>query len=222
MATIIQDAKPKTFADLLDRIGHVPLDRIRLDPAPGRATEADVIKALDGADKRLYELVDGVLVEKAMGTKEGMLGSRLCFYFWEFLEKHDLGIVVGADGPFRLRLGLVRFPDVCFVSWERLPDGELPDQAIARVVPDLAVEILSESNTKREMERKLRDYFEAGVRLVWLIDTKSETAQVFSSPSSGRKLGKDQSLDGVDVLPGFRLPLRELFASGRRRGKKSR
>ena len=80
---------------------------------------------------------------------------------WNFVEAHDLGVVVGGDGPFRLRVGLVRLPDVCFISWERLPGGEFPGEAVAPVVPDLAVEVLSKSNTREEMARKRREYFAA-------------------------------------------------------------
>jgi Uma2 family endonuclease len=211
-----------TLAELLHRLGDVSPERIRVPPAPGKATEDDVVAALDGPEKRLCELVDGVLVEKAMGTKEGVLGGLIVYYFWAFLDENDLGIAVPADGPVRLQLGLVRIPDVSFISWERLPAGQLPDAAIAPVVPDLAVEVLSQGNTKGEMERKLRDYFEAGVRLVWFIQPKNQTATVYTSPSKSRRIGKDQALDGGEVLPGFRLSLKELFARAQRRQRKSR
>ncbi len=139
---------PATMADLLHQLGDLAPDRVWMNPLPGTATEEDVIAALEGPEKRLCELVDGILVEKVMGTREGLLAGLIGHYFWDYLEENDLGVTVGADGPFRLRLGLVRIPDVCFVSWERLPDGELPDAAIAPVVPDLVVEVLSEENTK--------------------------------------------------------------------------
>jgi Uma2 family endonuclease len=207
---------------MLHRLGDVSPERIRVRPAPGTATEDDVVVALDGPEKHLCELVDGVLVEKTMSTKEGLLAGLVVHFLWAFLEENDLGLVVGADGALRLRLGLVRIPDVSFISWERLPGGELPDKAIAPVVPDLAVEVLSEGNTKGEMERKLRDYFEAGVRLVWFIQPKNQTASVYTSPTKSRRIGKDQVLDGGEVLPGFRLSLKELFARARRRQRKSR
>jgi Uma2 family endonuclease len=221
MPTELQAANG-TLADLLRQIGNVPPERIRALPAPGTATEKDVITALDGPEKRLYELVDGVLVEKTMGTKEGVLAGLIVYFLWDFLEENDLGLVAGADGPVRLQLGLVRIPDVSFVSWERLPGGELPDAAIAPIVPDLAIEVLSAGNTKGEMERKLRDYFEAGVRLVWLIQPKTQTATVYTAPTKVRRIGKEGVLDGGGILPGFRLSLRELFARARRRQRKPR
>jgi Uma2 family endonuclease len=207
----------ETLADLVKQLGDIPLERIRLKPAPGTATEEDVVAALDLPRKLLCELVDGVLVEKPVGTKEALLAGVIVHLFWDYLEEQDLGIVIPADGPLRLWIGLVRIPDVSFISWDRLPGGELPDQAIAGVIPDLAVEVLSKSNTKREMERKLREYFQAGVRLAWLIDPKTQSAKVYTSATKARRIGPDQVLDGGDVLPGFTLPLKQLFARGRRR-----
>ena len=122
--------------------------------------------------------------------------------------------------------GLVRIPDVAFISWERLPGKVVvPDEAIPDLAPDLAVEVLSEGNTKEEMERKLKDYFFAGVRLVWYIDLKKRTAEVYTSPDQGVTLTEGQTLDGGEVLPGFRLPLRQLFAllappTGRKRNSR--
>src|SRR5206468_1626606 len=77
--------------------------------------------------------------------------------------------------------------------------------------PDLAVEVLSKGNTRAEMDRKLREYFAAGVRLVWLIDPKTRTARVHTSPEEMTRLGEGDTLDGGDVLPGFALPLRDLL-----------
>ena len=129
-----------------------------------------------------------------------------------FTAEHDLGIVTGPDGTMRLMPGLVRIPDVAFVSWERFPGKVVPAEAIPDLAPDLAVEVLSEGNTKQEMERKLKDYFFAGVRLVWYVDLKKRTAEVYTSPEQGVTVTEGQSLDGGAVLPGFRLPLRQLFA----------
>jgi Uma2 family endonuclease len=79
------------------------------------------------------------------------------------------------------------------------------------MAPDLAVEILSKGNTKKEMARKLREYFGAGTRLVWYVDVKKQAVDAFTSPYDRAQLGVDDTLDGGDVVPGFRLPIRELF-----------
>lgn len=200
-----------TAADLVEHFGPILLTRIRLDPPPGMATEQDVIDIHDHED-RLYELIDGVLVEKAMGFYEAYLALSLGSILGGFVQQHRLGIVVGADGMIRLSPGLVRIPDVSFVSFDRLPNRQIPREPIADLVPDLAIEVLSKSNTKKEMDRKLRDYFKAGVRLVWYVQPDDHTVEVFTSPRARLVLRENQALDGGDVLPGFTLPLPQLFA----------
>jgi Uma2 family endonuclease len=210
---------PKTMADLLERLGGISPERVWLDPPPGTATERDVLAASEAPEKRLCELIHGTLVEKAMGATEAMVASLVAHFILSYLDKHDLGLVLGADGMFRMRIGLVRMPDVAFISWQRLPEGQLPDDPIARRIPELAVEVLSPSNTPKEMAMKLADFFEAGVKLAWLIDPRKETAMEYTSPSQSRAIGKTQALVGHDVLPGFKLPLKKLFARTKRRGK---
>ena len=199
-----------TVSDLLHQLGDIPPERVRLQPPPGTATEADVV-AVHSREERLCELVDGVLVEKTMGYYESYIAATLIRRLGNFVVAHDLGIVAGADGMMRLAPGLVRIPDVSFVSWEKPSGRRLPRQAIPDLVPDLAVEVLSEGNTPREMARKLDEYFSLGVRLVWLVDYRTRSAAVFTSKDQSVRLSEDESLDGAAVLPGFTLSLRELF-----------
>jgi Uma2 family endonuclease len=147
-----------TVSDLLHQLGDIPLERVRLQPPPGAATEADVT-AVHSRENRLCELVDGVLVEKTMGYYESYMAATLIRLIGNFVVEHDLGMVAGADGMMRLAPGLVRIPDVSFVSWEKLPGRRLPCQAMPDLVPDLAVEVLSEGHTPREMARKLTSIF---------------------------------------------------------------
>ena len=217
MATVAEKPAADTLADLLERIGNVPAERVLLKPPPGTAKEKDVVRYLEAANKRLVELVDGVLVEKAMGWKESMLASIVVQHLWNYLDIHDLGIALTADGPIRLRPGRVRIPDVCFISWARLPDMEQFKGSLLDAIPDLAVEVISKSNTPKEMDIKLRDYFKAGVRLVWFIYPKTETAMVYTSLTARKEVGSDGTLHGGKVLPGFSLPLKKLFSRARRR-----
>lgn len=203
-------AHVETLADLLDRLGNVPLERIRLHPAPGTATEDDVI-ARPGGEKRLCELVDGVLVDKPVGFHESLLATLLSSLLWRFLEEHDVGIALGADTMLRLAPGIVRLPDVSFFSWNRFPGRRLPTTAIADLAPDLAVEILSPSNTEREMTRKLHEYFAAGCRLAWYVPYGARAVRVYTDPTTVRILHDDDVLDGGDLLPGFTLRLRNWF-----------
>ena len=214
MATVADVSPPVgwvTAADLWERLGQVPLARIRLTPLPGEATEQDVLNLIDHSD-RICELVDGVLVEKTMGYLESLLAMAIGEFLRRFVREHKLGIVLGADGTLKILPRQVRIPDVCFISWERFPGGKLPQTPIPAVAPDLAVEVLSEGNTEGEMQRKLRDYFAAGVRLVWYVDPRTRTAAVYSSPEQCTTLTDRDLLTGGEVLPGFELPLRELFA----------
>lgn len=199
-----------TLADLLEHLGDIPAERVRLQPALGTATEQDVLDAHDRED-RLCELVDGVLVEKAMGYYESRLAVLLAHILGSFLDQHNLGIVAGADGMMRLAPGQVRIPDVSFVAWERLPNRRVPRDPIPDLAPDLAVEVLSPSNTPGEMDRKLRDYFSAGVRMVWLLDARSRTLAVYTSPEQCEVIREPETVSGGDVLPGFTLVLGELF-----------
>ena len=198
-----------TLADLVDRLGDVPLDRIRLHPPPGTATEDDVVAHVDGDDKRLCELVDGVLVDKPVGYYESLLAVQLIALLVPFVHEHDLGIVLGADAMPRLAPGLVRLPDVSFISWDRFPGRRLPPRPVADVTPDLAVEVLSPSNTAREMTRRLHEYFAAGCRLAWYVPFGERVVRVYTSPTALRVLGEDDVLDGGAVLPGFSLAVRD-------------
>jgi len=219
MTTFATDPAIETLDDLLHRLGRVPLHRIRLHPPPGTATEADVLVYPHG-EKRLCELVDGVLVEKPMGYYESLLAGVLIQLLRNFLDERDLGIVLAPDGALRLAPGLVRIPDVCFISWERFPNRDLPAEPIPDLAPDLAVEVLSESNTEAEMERKLQEYFAAGTRVVWYVEPEPRTVRVYTNPSDVRLVGEAETLDGGTVLPGFQLKVREWFdRAGRRRSR---
>jgi Uma2 family endonuclease len=160
----------------------------------------------------MCELIDGVLVEKTMGYAESLLACAIIELLRGFVRKHNLGIVLGEAGTLRILRDQVRIPDVSFLSWDRFPGGKLPKTPIPAVAPDLAVEVLSDSNTEGEMRRKLRDYFTTGVRLVWYVDPRTRTVAVYTSPDQCTALDESAILTGGDVLPGFELPLRDLFA----------
>lgn len=209
----------RTLADVVRDLGNVPLDRIRF-PA-GNATEADLVAALEAADKRLYELIDGVLIEKVMGIRESIIGLRLATHLSNYAEEHENGLAFGADGPCRLRPGRIRLPDCGFVTWDRLPDQAAFDEAILDAVPDLVAEVISKGNTIEEMLQKLEDYFRAGVRLVWYVYPKTQTVVVYTSPTAKKTLSRGDTLKGGRVLPGFALPLSKLFAFPKRPRKTS-
>ena len=151
-----------------------------------------------------------------MGFEESRLAIELSYRVKSYLDQNDLGICVGADGMMRIAPGLVRIPDLSFIAWESLPGQESPREPIPDLAPDLAVEVLSAGNTKPEMARKVREYFAAGVRLVWLIDPRKRTARVYSAAAKSTLVSANQALDDGAVLPGFVFPLSDLLDSGRR------
>jgi Uma2 family endonuclease len=208
-----------SFADLQRHLGNVPAHRIRLDPPPGYATENDVTQ-IEQSEDRLFELENGVLVEKAMGWYESIVACQIILEIGIYLRSHDLGQVLGADGSFRMLPGVIKIPDVSFVSWSRFPPEKLARRPVPELVPDLAVEILSESNTPEEMARKLMCYFEAGVRLVWYVDPASRTATCYTATDQSVSIPQSGELDGGEVLPGFRLSLAWLFNQADRQSPK--
>jgi Uma2 family endonuclease len=207
---MIAPPKIRTLADLHKRLGGIPLDRIRFEPAPGTATEQDVLE-LDRREGRGCELIDGTLVEKALGAAESYLAWLLGGLLKQYLDRNQRGIGLNPDALLRISPGLIRMPDLSFISWDKLPGRKVPLKPIWDLYPDLAIEIISESNTPAEIRRKLDEYFKSGVRMAWVIDPRKRTARVYTSARRSRLVREHQSLDGGDVLPGFSVKLADLF-----------
>jgi Uma2 family endonuclease len=230
MATCAPPLIPyRTVADVLERVGNVPPHRILLHPGPGTATALNILDP-EITDGRAVELVDGILVEKATGTEEVAIGVWLAARIVSFAARQSLGRAFGAHGGVLLTGGLVRIPAVSFIRWDSVDHPSELDPLpgpFLHVAPDLVVEVLSEGNTPREMTIKLAEYNAAGVKLVWYVDPDAKTVTV--SPKGrerGRKvLGVGDTLDGGKVLPGFALPVADLFAprapkATKKKGKK--
>ncbi len=152
-----------TAAEMQQQLGGIPLERIRMVPPPGLATEEDALRIQD-AEGRTCEVLDGILVEKAMGFFEARVATVLLSLLDRFLETHDLGVVVGPDGLIRLTKKRTRAPDVAFIQWDKFPERHMPAAPVPSLIPDLTVEVLSKGNTRKEIETKLDEYFAAGVR----------------------------------------------------------
>ena len=208
---VVTPTTPGNFAELVHRLGDIPLERIRRQPPPGTATLKDVIEC-ESKQNCLCELVDGVLVEKAMGYGEGTIEGALCEALRAYNRMHKLGKVTSATSMHQIVPDLVRLPDVALAFWRRYPGGRVPTSPVPFVVPDLAVEVLSPSNTRREMERKRSEYFAAGTQLVWMVDIQQRTVAVYTTPEKFVVLSESDTLDGGNILPGFTLSLKELFA----------
>lgn len=203
-----------TFAHVVNSLPGIPLERIRLSPTPGTATLADVLVST-GGNRPVCELIDGVLVEKTVGAYESWLVIEIAALLRDFAMKHDLGVVLGESGPLQILANQVRIPDVCFISWSQLPGKAFPREPIPSIHPDLAVEVLSASNTRSEMERKLEDYFAAGTSLVWYLSPEQQQMSVYRSPTDLTIIDANGIVDGGNVLPGLRFPLANLLRVGR-------
>jgi Uma2 family endonuclease len=200
------------IAEWLRSLGNVPLDRIILDPLPGTATEQDLLRLVEG--DRLVELIDGTLVEKPVGWMESRIATELSRKLGNYIEPRRLGQIAGADGTLRMKSGRVRLPDITFVSNDDIPADWSPEQPIPDLPPTLAVEVISVSNTAEEMRIKTREYFDSGARLVWLIYPKTKTVAVFETASAEptRTVTEADTLDGAPAVPGFSIPVSEIFA----------
>lgn len=164
-------------------------------------------------DAYRVELVRGRLVrEPRPGARHGWLMARLGARLQRHVEENhlglvcmDVGFVLSTDPPS------VRGPDIAFLAGDRLPPGELTT-GFPRTAPDLAVEIISPSNSASELQRKVLEFLDAGSRLVWVVDPQARIVTAYRSRDEIRVLGESEELEGGDVLPGFRLPLEALFA----------
>jgi Uma2 family endonuclease len=162
-----------------------------------------------------YEIIDGKKVEMPpMSAYAGLIASRLVSSINGFAKPRKLGEAV-TDVLFQLPtlIGRNRRPDVAYVSGDRWPRGRpLPPKDNAwEVVPDLGVEVVSPTDFTEELLEKIEEYFRAGVRLVWVVYPLRRTVHVYESLERIRGMNENAELEGGDVLPGFRLPLRELF-----------
>lgn len=170
-----------------------------------------------GNDCRL-ELIRGELIVMSPSKPlHGIVCARLAAALINFVEANDLGMAFGAETGFVVERNpdSVLGADAAFVSNERLATVDNFEKFFP-FAPDLAIEVLSPSNTVREINEKIALYFAAGSRAVWVFNPKKRTAAVYASSSESRTLEENDTLDGGDVLPGFSLDLSKLFASLKR------
>ncbi len=208
------DETVETAADLLNRLGGIAPERVLLSPPPGTATEQDLLR-LPHEIQKICELIDNTLVVKAVGAPESEMAMNLVGFLKIFLnETGERGLIriLGPDGHTRYFGGDIRMPDIAVFLRSELPDGRTPkDQQVCPAAPAWIVEVLSPGNTKREIDQKLRTFFDSGVRLAWVVDPKKRIVRVHTSADDFIEVTEDGTLDAGDILPGFTLSVREWF-----------
>lgn len=183
-------------------------------PRPGRSWTVADLFALADYEKH-FELVRGDLMMMSPASpKHGRYASRLNGALGPYVDEHDLGEVYTAEPGFLLHPEpepVVRAPDIAFVSKERIPPEE-EQSGFWELAPDLVVEIISPSETGQEIQNKVKDYLDAGTRLIWLVYPKTRTVVEYYSRKTIRELTINDILEGGDVVSGFQYPLEKLFA----------
>lgn len=211
---LVANGRYANAAEWWEGLGRIPLERVVMSPWPGTATEHDLLVFAE-RDKRLCELIDGTLVEKPMGRYESLIACYLITALNTFVLPRKLGFVTGEAGMNRMVTGNVRMPDVTFVSVDDLPNREFPKTPVPSLKPTIAAEVLSVSNTRTEIAQKLKEYFQSGTRLAWVIDLETQTVAIYDKTpdTPSRVLVNTEVLDGGTVLPGFQIPVADLFAT---------
>lgn len=158
------------------------------------------------------ELADGEIAEVPMGGMSSWIGGTLHTFVNMFLLTHHLGWAFPQESGIAIWPGRnrVRKPDLTYVRYGRLPGGRPPEGWLT-VVPDLVAEVVSPGDRVEDLEQKLAEYREAGIPLIWVIYPATRTAHVLGANRQRRELGPDGVLDGEDILPGFSIPLANIF-----------
>jgi Uma2 family endonuclease len=155
---------------------------------------------------RLLELVGGEIVEKVASFTPSKVAMRIGRFIGNFAD--SIGYITGADGSYMLAEGYELMPDVGYISKLRLP--EEPERQV-KGPPDLAVEVKSPSDSKRELRLKAEDYLRFGTQIVWLVFPEEQRVEIYVPNQDVRELSINDSLDGGDVLPGFTLAVKDIF-----------
>lgn len=181
-------------------------------PVPShRVTPEEMLRLPDGG--KLYELVDGELREKPMSDRAQLVANRVKRLLDRWSDLTDAGttLVESTFQCFPHAPEMVRRPDVAFITAARLA-GYQVGHGHFRIAPDLAVEVVSPRDEVYELDRKIRDYFRAGVRRVWVINPEQETLRIHRGPGDIAELLGDSQLSDPVILPGFECRLPVIFA----------
>jgi Uma2 family endonuclease len=164
-------------------------------------------------DGSRYELIEGELVELPMSSFESSdIAVGIASALRNFAHPRGLGRVAGADGAYIVARDpyAVRSPDASFVRADRLPPPEERTRFL-ELAPDLAVEVVSPSDRADDVNDKVREYLDVGVKLIWVVHPRRRMVTVYTPDRVAHLLYEDDTLDGGDVLPGFQVPVADIF-----------
>jgi Uma2 family endonuclease len=170
--------------------------------------EFDEFAALPENEDRLFEFIGGEIVEVPSNPYSSYLASRFNRRLAAFVEDHNLGWVTGEAGGYRVS-GERYAPDVAYISKARQP--ELVREGYNPIPPNLAIEIFSPSDSEKKLRIKLANYLAAGT-VVWVAYPETKEIEIYIPGQPYKVVGIDGTLDGGDVLPGFKLAVRDIFA----------
>jgi Uma2 family endonuclease len=158
--------------------------------------------------EKTFEFINREIVEVVSNPKSSKLAAKLIRYIEAFVDDNDLGHVTGADGGYQV--SEERFiPDVGYISFARMPEL-ISEDGYVTAAPDLAVEVISPTDTRRNLMIKLADYLAAGT-VVWVVDPDEKQIDVCVPNEAVKTYKLDDTLDGGKVLAGFKLPLKKVF-----------
>lgn len=183
---------------------------LQLEDAP--ALDEATVEPVE-EDRKGYELVDGAWVEKEMSNWSAVVESNLHVVLKNHVRGHKLGFVLLSEGRYQMfadRPDLVRKPDMSFVRFGRLPGDAVPRRRM-ELAPDLAVEVVSPTDLADSVQTKLDEYLRAGVRLSWFVYIPTKTVWAYRPDGTAKVYRAADALPGEDVLPGFAVPVAELF-----------
>ncbi|OLP16925.1 hypothetical protein BST81_18215 [Leptolyngbya sp. 'hensonii'] len=160
-----------------------------------------------------YELVNGELVDMGnSGMEHGYIASLLNIVVGSYVRSQKLGVICDSSTAFNLKSGNKRSPDFSFIARERLQGVKRLPKGYFQGAPDLAVEVISPNNTFAEIHSKLVEYFDNGCRLAWVINPDEQSVLVYRQPQPDQLLKGTDNLTGEEIIPGFILPVADLFA----------
>jgi len=163
-------------------------------------------------DGYLHEVVNGELIMSPKNNfQHGDVCARLLTALQTFARARKLGVVLDSSTGFWMQNRNCRAPDISFIAKARLRGLKRPPAAFFEGAPDLAVEVLSPSNSPKEISERLADYFASGTQIAWVIHIEEQFVEICHSPVQRKILGSGAFLEGEPLLPGFQYPIADLF-----------